>query len=415
MTKRTDKIFEVGELPPIGVIPEKMHAWTIRNDRLGAPLKAFREEIVSVPSARKGELIIANLCTSVNYNGVWAALGKPKNVVAENGSYGDDKEDFHIVGSECTGIVYEVGEGCTKFSVGDKVTVGAAQYDENCPLIRAGGNPVNSPTYRLWGYEANWGGFAQFSRVMEMQCHKLPEGISDEEGAGFTSAGAVAYRMLTSWKGNELKKGDVVLIYGGSGGVGSIAITITKALGGIPVAVVSSEERGKVCMEIGAAGYINRADFHHWGKVENYTDPVIQKKWLYEAMKFRMAIWRIVGRKQSPSIVIEHPGADTLPTSLFVCDNNGMVVLCGATSGYNASIDLRHLWVGQKRIQGCHAATGEDYERYVRFVSENGIHLPIGHVFNWSETALAHQLAYENRSYYGKNIIKIAEEGSVTK
>ena len=96
MVKRTDQLYAVGELPELFVLPKKMHAWTLRTETLGEPISAFREEIVDVPQAGKGEVIVANLCASVNYNGVWAALGKPKNVVAANGNYGDKKEDFHI-------------------------------------------------------------------------------------------------------------------------------------------------------------------------------------------------------------------------------------------------------------------------------------------------------------------------------
>ena len=130
MVKRVDKLFEVGTLPELGTLPEKMYAWVLRNETLGEPCNAFREEIVNVPHARKGEVIVANLYAGINYNGVWAALGKPKNVVAENGNYSDDKEDFHICGSECSGIIYDVGEGVTSFKIGDMVSVGASQYDE---------------------------------------------------------------------------------------------------------------------------------------------------------------------------------------------------------------------------------------------------------------------------------------------
>lgn len=407
MVKRTDRLYAVGELPELFVLPKKMHAWTLRTETLGEPISAFREEIVDVPQAGKGEVIVANLCASINYNGVWAALGKPKNVVAANGNYGDKKEDFHICGSEASGIVYDVGEGVTHLKIGDRVTVSAAQFDPNCPIVQAGGDPVNSPSYRIWGYEANWGGFAQFSKVMAMQCHKIPDGMSDVEASAFASAGVVAYRMLTHWQGNTVKKGDVVLIYGGSGGIGSIAITITKALGGIPIAVVSSDERGELCKQLGAKGYINRTKFKHWGTPVDYLDPDKQRKWIYEAMKFKAAIWKIVGKKQSPAIVIEHPGADTIPTSVFVCDNNGMVVLCGATSSYFASVDLRYLWIGQRRLQGCHSGAEEDFDNYLRFMAEYKIKQPIGHIFSWSEVPLAHQLAYEDKSYYGKNVIRI--------
>ncbi len=407
MTNRTSKIYDVGSLPPVGTLPEKMHAWTLRQEWLGDPATAFHEEIVPVPDPGPGEMIIANLYAGVNHNGIWAALGKPKNVVAENGNFSDEPQDFHICGSEATGIVYAVGEGVTDFKPGAYVTVGAAQYDENCPMIRSGVDPVNSPTFRVWGYEANWGSFAQFSKVMTKQCHRIPPTLNMEEAASFTAAGVAVYRMLNHWEGNQVKEGDVVLVYGGSGGVGSIAIQLAAAVGAIPVAVVSSEERGEFCKSIGARGYINRNDFHHWGSDCDYLDADKQKEWLYSAMKFKKAIWKIVGEKKSPAIVIEHPGADTMPTSIFVCDNNGMVVICGATSSYWASLDLRFLWLGQKRLQGSHSATPADYDAFVDFIVKHEIRQPVGKVFSWSELPLAHKLLHEDKGAMGRMVIKI--------
>ena len=63
MVKRTDRLYAVGELPELFVLPKKMHAWTLRTETLGEPISAFREEIVDVPQAGKGEVIVAMGCT----------------------------------------------------------------------------------------------------------------------------------------------------------------------------------------------------------------------------------------------------------------------------------------------------------------------------------------------------------------
>lgn len=405
---RTDKIYDIGTLPELGTIPYQMHAWVIREETLGEPIRSFHEEIVEVPTIGRDQVLVANMSAGVNYNGVWAARGKPKNVIARNDFYGDEKRDFHICGSESSGIVYAVGEDVTNVKVGDKVTIGATQYDKNCPVVKSGADPSFSPTFRVWGYESNWGAFAQFSRVYDYQCAPIPDNLNWSEASAFTACGVPVYRMLTHWKGNELKPGDVVLIYGGTGGIGSAAIKLTKYLGGIPVAVVSSEEKGKICMQLGAKGYINRKSFTHWGHMgEKYLEPEFQKKWLYQAMKFKKAIWNIVGERKSPAIVIEHPGQDTFPTSLFVCDTDGMVVTCGATSSYLAEIDLRYLWLNQKRIQGTHSGTREDYEAYVKAVVDGNLKPLISKTFEWNELAQAHQLLYEGKGSYGRMTINI--------
>ncbi len=400
------ELYEVGELPKLGELPKYMHAWTIRTERLGQPLTAFRQEIVETPKAKKGEMIIANRMAGVNYNGIWAALGTPKNVIDANGDY-DAPEDFHICGSETSGIVYAVGEGVTEFKVGDEVCAGGAQYDEECERIKAGEDPCFSPTYRIWGYEANWGGFAQFSRVKPCQCVKKPSFLNWAEAAACTATGVTVYRMLNRWKGNEIQKGDVVLVWGGYGGIGTSAIPLIRHFGAIPIAVVSSQEKGEKCIELGAAGFINRTKYDHWGDINN-LDEKRYRHWVAQAGKFKKEIFRIVGEKKAPRIVIEHPGADTLPTSLFVCDSGGMVVLCGATSSYKATIDLRFLWLNQKRIQGCHAGTKEDYKGYIKAVEESEIHPLIGKIYRWDELAQAHQDLYEGKTNGGKIVINIA-------
>ena len=111
--------------------------------------------------------------------------------------------------------------------------------------------------------------------------------------------------------------------------------------------------------------------------------------------------------RKDPAIVIEHPGADTMPTSIFVCDNNGMVVICGATSSYWTNLDLRFLWLGQKRLQGSHSATPEDYDRFVDFILKNNIRQPVGQVFSWDEIPLAHKLLHEDKGAAGRMVVKI--------
>ncbi|WP_432402991.1 crotonyl-CoA carboxylase/reductase [Wukongibacter sp. M2B1] len=407
---RTDKLYEIGEIPPLGVLPKKMYAWTIREDRFGPPLKAFKEEIIDVPKPRKGEVIICNMATGINYNGIWAGQGKPKNVIAEQKKWGEESEDFHICGSESSGIVYAVGEGVDMVKVGDHVINFGIQVDYDCPVVKAGRNPLCSPTFRIWGYEGNWGGFAQFSRVQQQQCIPKPDNLTWSEAAASLSTGVTVYGMLTHWKENHIKEGDVVLIWGGYGGLGSMAIQLVKYFGGIPVAVVSDDSRMEHCMKLGAKGCINRNNYTHWGKLGNYEDKREYKKWIRQALRFRKDIRKIVGEKKDPMIVIEHPGQNTLPTSIFVCDKGGMVSICGGTTGYVGSLDLRFLWLGIKRLQGCHAATRQEAIDFIDIVSKTDITPSLSEVFNWEELPMAHNKIYENTHKGGNMIILVGSQ-----
>lgn len=405
----TDKLYNVGTLPEIGTVPKKIHAWTIRTERLGDVNTAFQDEIVDTPLPRAGEVLVAVYAAGVNYNGIWAAKGEPKNVIETNGSYGDNPEDFQICGSEASGVVYAVGEGVTNVSVGDKVLIMSWRYDRNCHYIKDGGYPEYSSGYHIWGYESNWGAFAQFCRVYDYQCIKKPDVLSWSEAALCSVTGVTVNRMLRHWEPNKIKAGDVVIVWGGSGGLGSSAIQQARCYGAIPIAVVSSKEKGEYCKSIGAAGYIDRSKFSHWGSIDS-LDARGYKMWLIQATKFRNELFSILGRKKLPDIVVEHPGSDTLATSLFLCAPGGMVVLCGATSGYIGTIDLRYLWIYQKRIQGSHTGSADDCIEYLRLCEEKGLRPIIGKEYSWNELPLAHSDMEAGGTVMGKHVIKIIED-----
>ena len=102
-----------------------------------------------------------------------------------------------------------------------------------------------------------------------MQAHQcLPKAdlLTWEEAAAPTLTGATAYRMLLGWPPNIVEPGDVVLVWGGSGGLGSLAIQLVTNAGGRAVAVVGSDEKGEYAKSLGAVGYVNRKDFYALGR-----------------------------------------------------------------------------------------------------------------------------------------------------
>ena len=145
--------------------------------------------------------------------------------------------------------------------------------------------------------------------------------------------GATAWRMLRGWPPNVVNEGDPVLVWGGAGGLGSMAIQIVREFGGIPIAVVSDESKYEFCLQLGAKGVINRGDFDHWGRLPDIDDAEAFAEWAGGARLFGRAFWDALGERRSPTIVFDHPGEATIPTSIFLVDNGGMVVICAGTSG----------------------------------------------------------------------------------
>lgn len=409
-------LYPIGEVPPLGEVPPRMHAAVIRQERFGAPAQAFANEVVDTPQPGPGQVLVLVMAAGVNYNNVWASLGEPIDVIAMRERRWGATEDFHIGGTDGAGVVWAVGPGARQAKVGDEVVLSGGMWEEDAEDIRLGADPITSSSLRAWGYESNYGSFAQFTVVNEVQCHPKPRHLPWEDAACFLLTGGTAYRQLFGWAPHTVEPGDPVLIWGGAGGLGSMAIQLVRLRGGIPVAVVSSPERGEFCRKLGAAGYIDRTGYAHWGRLPDLTDETAGAAWAAEARRFGKEIWSILGAKRSPKIVLEHPGQDTVPTSMYVCDSAGMVVICGGTSGYNADVDLRYLWMRQKRLQGSHGANTQQFRRVVAMVDAGVLDPLLTWCGGFGDLGAAHQMLHDNEHPSGNMAVLVgaSRRGLVT-
>lgn len=399
-------IYDIGEIPELGQVPQKMHAQVIRAERFGEPKNSFQIEQVGVPELGPRDVLVYVMAAGINYNNVWAAMGVPVNVIAARNKAGE-KEDFHIGGSDASGIVWAVGSAVKNVKVGDEVVAHCGWWDPEDPSVKAGKDPMFAPSQKIWGYETNWGSFAQFSKIQDHALLPKPKHLSWEEAACYMLVGATAYRMLHRWEENRVQKDDWVLIWGGAGGLGCMAIQIAKAAGAHPIAVVSSDSKIDYCKKLGAAGVINRNQFNHWGMLPHWQDGEAYKKWAEGARAFGKAIWEIADKGVSPRIVFEHPGEATVPTSIFVCDTGGMVVICAGTTGYNATMDLRYHWMRQKRFQGSHFANDKEAKGINDLVMEKKVDPCLSRVWTFQQTGDGHQLMKENRHPHGNMAILV--------
>ncbi len=393
------EIFDLGERPALGVVPQKMHAFVVRQDRFGEPEQAWQRETIATPALGPKDVLVYVMATGINYNNVWAALGYPVDVIAERQKKGEP-EDFHAGGSDCSGIVWAIGDQVSEVAVGDQVVVHSGWWEPDDPWVLSGRDPMLAPSTRIWGYQTNYGSYCQFARAQSHQCQPKPKHLTWEQAACYMLCASTAYRMLMGWPPHTVEDGDVVLVWGAAGGLGSLALQIVAAHGGKPVAVVSDEAKRQFCLDHGAVGVVNRNDFDHWGTM---PDTASQEwgQWMKGARGFGKAIWDCLGERQNPRIVFEHPGETTLPTSGFVCDTGGLIVICAGTSGYNISMDLRYHWMMQKRFQGSHLSNDEQAAAANQLVIDKKVDPCLSDTMPFDEIGQAHQLMHENRHPYG--------------
>ena len=395
----TKDLYDVGEIPPLGHVPPKMHAWTIRRERHGEPDTAMRLEVVDTPTLDSTEVLVFVMAAGVNYNGVWAALGEPIS------PFDGHRQPYHIAGSDASGVVWAVGDKVKRWKVGDEVVIHCNQddgSDEHCN----GGDPMHSPTQRIWGYETPDGSFAQFTNVQQQQLMPRPRHQTWEESACYTLTLATAYRMLFGHHPHELKPGQNVLVWGASGGLGSYAIQLAATAGANAIAVISDESKRDFVTRLGAKGVLNRKDFACWGQLPTVNSPDYAT-WFAEARKFGKAIWDVTGKGVNVDMVFEHPGESTFPVSVFVVKKGGMVVICAGTTGFNLTMDARYLWMHQKRVQGSHFAHLAQASAANRLMVERRLDPCLSDTFGWSQLPEAHMLMLRNQHKPGNMAVLV--------
>ena len=348
-------------------IPAKYRAVTVHKDEVDLfagmasrdkdPRKSLHIEDVDVPEIGPGEALVAVMASAINYNTVWTSIFEPMSTFGFLERYGrlspaTKKHDlpYHVVGSDLCGVVLRTGPGVNAWKPGDEVVAHCLSVE----LENADGHndTMLDPEQRIWGFETNFGGLADLALVKANQLMPKAAHLTWEEAAVPGLVNSTAYRQLVSRNGAGMKLGDVVLIWGASGGLGSYATQMALASGATPICVVSSPDKADICHKMGAKLVIDRShetgEGYRFWKDKNTQDP---REW----KRFGAKIRELTGGKD-PDIVFEHPGRETFGASVFVARRGGTIVTCASTSGFLHEYDNRYLWMSLKRIVGSHFA-----------------------------------------------------------
>ncbi|CAM5697616.1 Crotonyl-CoA reductase OS=Streptomyces griseorubiginosus OX=67304 GN=AQJ54_20070 PE=4 SV=1 [Streptomyces griseorubiginosus] len=220
---------------------------------------------VPMPELAPDEVLLAVMASTVNYNTVWSAKFEPLSTFRFLRHYGREggwatrhDQPFHVLGSDAAGVVVRTGSGVRHWRPGDHAMVNAAYVDDQEPISQADG--MLGEHQLAWGYETNYGGLAQYAVARTSQLIAKPAHLTWEEAATIPACAGTAYRMLVSDRGARMKQGDVVLIWGASGGLGAYAAQLVKNGGGIAVGVVGSEEKAEAARRVGCDVVVNREE-----------------------------------------------------------------------------------------------------------------------------------------------------------
>jgi crotonyl-CoA reductase len=404
----------VGSLP----VPETYRGVTVRADETDMfeglasrdkdPRKSLHIDDVPTPELGPGEALVAVMASAINYNTVWTSIFEPIPTFKFLQRYGKlspltkrHDQPYHVVGSDLSGVVLRTGPGVHKWKPGQEVVAHCLNVELEGP---DGHNDTMLDTeQRIWGFETNFGGLAHLALVKANQLMPKPGHLTWEEAAAPGLVNSTAYRQLVSRNGADMKQGDVVLIWGASGGLGSYATQYAVNGGAIPVCVVSSPEKAEICHRLGAELVIDRsAEGYRFWKDQNTQDP---KEW----QRFGTKIRELTGG-EDPDIVFEHPGRETFGASVYAARRGGTIVTCASTSGYLHQYDNRYLWMNLKRIIGSHFANYRESWEANRLISKGLIHPTLSKTYTLEDTGQA-ALDVHRNAHQGKvGVLALAPE-----
>ena len=357
------------------------------------PRKSLKIKEVPLPEIAPDECLIAVMASSMNFNTVWSTVFEPVStfnslarLARESGWAKRHDLPYQVVGSDGAGVVLRVGAAVRLWKPGDRVAVQCNYVDDQDPSSH--NDSMLGSNQRIWGYETNFGGLAELSVVKANQLMPKPEHLTWEETAVNALCNSTSYRMLVSRNGAQMKQGNVVLIWGASGGIGSYAVQYVLNGGGIPVGVVSSPDKAEILRKMGCEAVIDRkaAGYKFW----NDDDTHNESEW----RRLGSDIRGLVG--EDPDIVFEHPGRSTFGASMYVVKKGGTVVTCAATSGYMLEFDNRFFWTRLKKLVGTHFANYQEAWEANRLIAKGMIQPVLSKTFAMDQAGEAAFQVHKN-------------------
>ena len=355
--------------------------------------KSLRVGPVPMPELAPDECLVAVAASAINYNTVWSAMFEPLPTFkflsrfARRGRW-EARHDrpFHVVGSDGAGVIVRVGDGVRRWKIGDHVVMSPAYVDDQEPASHE--DAMLGAEQLAWGFETNFGGLAHYAVVRSTQLMPKPAHLTWEEAASIPLCGGTAYRMLVGAHGARIKQGDVVLIWGATGGLGAYAMQLVRTGGGVAVGVVGSGEKADLLRTLGCDVVINREEIDGLAAATEPSGVASAGRRLGEVIR------REAG--EDPHVAFDYVGRATFGLSVFLVRRGGVVVTCGSSTGYQHHFDNRYLWMKLKRVIGSHIANLQEQWECNRLVEMGRIRPMLSRVYDLQDAAEATRLVQRN-------------------
>ncbi len=339
--------------------------------------KILKVKDIDEPKPKADQVVFSVKAAALNYNDIWGMRGQPVPVPLP-----------HVSGSDAAGDVIAVGEDVKNIKVGDRVV---SHSNMSCRVCKActDGREFDCVNRMIWGFQTGptWGAFSEATHLPEVNISKIPENVSYDDAA------AASMTILTSWHmlvgRAKIKPGQTVLIMGGGSGVGSFGIQIAKLYQCDVIATASPDKLDK-CLELGADYAVDhrKDDWHK--EVRGITKELAKKK----------------GEVPGIDVSFDHIGETHFNKQLTLLKYGATMVSCGATTGYDAKIDLRHVFFKGTNILGSTQGTKAELDQALYWMGEGKIKAAVDSVYSFEQAAEAHSKMLSGKGLFGKILIK---------
>jgi len=339
--------------------------------------KILKVKEIPDPKPKADEVVFKVRAAALNYNDIWGMRGAPVPVPLP-----------HISGSDAAGDVIAVGEDVKNIKVGDKVV---SHSNMSCRVCKActDGREFDCVNRIIWGFQTgpNWGAFSEITHLPEVNISKIPQGVSYDEAA------AASMTLLTSWHmlvgRAKIRPGQTVLIMGGGSGVGSFGIQIAKLYNCDVIATASPDKLDK-CLELGADFAVDHRKEDWYKEVRAISKELAKKK------------------DEAPGIDVsfDHIGQTHWNQQLTLLKYGATLVSCGATTGYDAKTDLRHVFFKGTNILGSTQGTKAELDQGLYWMGQGKIKAAIDSVYSFEQAAEAHTKMLTGKGLFGKILMK---------
>ena len=338
--------------------------------------KILKVEDIDSPKPKPDEVVFTNKASALNYNDIWGMRGVPIAIPLP-----------HISGSDVAGDVIAVGEDVQGFKVGDRVVSHSNLACRVCSACTSG-REFDCTRRQVWGFQTGplWGAYSEEVHLPEVNVSHIPEGVSYEDAA------AASMTILTSWHmlvgRAKIIPGQTVLVMGGGSGVGSFAIQIAK-LYNCDVIATASPDKLEKCKELGA----------------DYAVDHRQDDWSKQVFKITKEIAKTKGEAPGIDLSFDHIGQTHFNKQLQLLKYGASLVSCGATTGYDAQIDLRHIFFKGINVLGSTQGTKAELDQGLYWMGQGKIKAAVDSVYTFEQAAEAHTKMLSGK-FFGKIILK---------